>query len=288
MSRIFVTGVTSFIGSHLAQTMAGRGHEVSGSTSTEQGLQSRTDGVTKKIRLVLGEPIDAVAHPVDSVVHCAWDLRPGAGDTNFRGTQLVADAFRAAGVSHQIFISSCSAHSAAVTEYGMTKWKMQRYMIEQGYAAARLGVTVGAGGIFRRMSDALTTRPIVPLIDGGRTRVPIVAIDDLCEALAAIVERRLAGIFNLFNADLVPLVEVLQQTRTASNGRALLLPVPWWVIMPPLWMARRLGISLPLDIDNVRAMRANETRREPSDLQMFVPQPMTLTQMVRRAAEAPT
>jgi nucleoside-diphosphate-sugar epimerase len=288
VSRVFVTGVTSFIGSHLAKTMAARGHEVSGSTSTEDGMRSPTEGVKKKIRMVLGEPIDAIAHPVDSVVHCAWDLRPGAGETNLRGTQLIADAFRAAGVSHQIFISSCSAHSAAVTEYGITKLKMQQYMVEQGYAAARLGITVGAGGIFRRMSDALTTRPIVPLIDGGRNRVPIVAIDDLCEALAAIVELQLAGMFNLFNPDLVPLAEVLQQTRAASNGRALLLPVPWWVVMPPLWVARRLGVSLPLDIDNVRAMRANETRYEPSDLQMFVRQPMTLAQMVRRAAAVPT
>ena len=223
------------------------------------------------------------ASGVDSVVHCAWDIRPGSGETNVRGTQRVVEAFRAAGLAHQLFISSYSAHPTAVTEYGIAKLRIQQYMVEHGYAAARLGITVGAGGIFRRMSNVLTTRPIVPLIDGGRTLVPIVAIADLCEALAVIVERRLGGVFNLFNPELVPLSEVLHNALAATNGRALLMPVPAWLVIPPLWVARRLGITLPLDIDNVRALRANRSAHDRSHLTMFVRQPATLTQMVHAA-----
>jgi nucleoside-diphosphate-sugar epimerase len=206
-----------------------------------------------------------------------------AARTSTRRERL-AEAFERAGAAHQLFISSYSAHPAAVTEYGTSKLAGQRLMRERDHAVARLGIAIGPGGIYLRMRDALTAHRVVPLIGGGRDRVPIVAIHDLTEALTAIAERRLAGTYNLFNPELVALREVLLETRAASRSRASLVSVPFALVVPPLWLARQLGVALPLDIDNVRAMRANQTINDRSDLPIFVPKPMTLAEMVRAAA----
>jgi nucleoside-diphosphate-sugar epimerase len=290
MSTLLVTGVTGFVGSHIAAELGRRGHRVIGSTSSEAGLRIGIPGVERVFVLKLQDQLDpAIAQSVDAVIHCAWDLRPGTSAFNVTGTQRLVDAARRAGAVHQLFISSCSAHPAAVTEYGKTKLVVQESMLAGGHAVVRLGITIGHGGIYRRMSDTLARHRVVPLIDGGRGLVPIVAIADLDKALAAIVEGGRTGLFNLFNPELVPLRDLMFEMRRLAPHRAMLVPVPASALLAPLWLARKIGVKLPLDADNVRALRANYGVRDRSDLTAFVPSPMSLSQMVRAAAsEEPT
>jgi len=285
MSTFFITGVTGFVGSALAATLAARGHRVIGSAQSDARRAIQTPGVDHKVVLRLEDDVDpAVARGVDGVVHCAWDIRPGSGDADVRGTQRLADTFSAAGTRHQLFISTYSAHPRAVTEYGVTKFAVQRYMLDRGHAVARLGLIIGAGGIYARMSRTLAQHRLVPLIDGGRQKVPVLAIGDLTLALAAILEERLTGSFNLFNREAVPLRDLLTEIRSAVNSRSVLVPVPSGLLVGPLWFARAIGVKLPLDVDNVRALRANDGAATGSDLLRFVPRPRTLTEMVQHAA----
>jgi nucleoside-diphosphate-sugar epimerase len=287
MSVVLVTGVTGFVGSHLAAELSRRGHRVIGSTSSGAGLRSETPGVDRKVVLRLGDEVDqSIGQGIDAVIHCAWDLRPGSERANVGGTARLADAMQHGGVAHQLFISSYSAHAAAVTEYGKDKLTVQQDMLDRGYTAARLGVTIGPGGIYQRMTEVLTRHRVIPLIDGGRGPVPIIAIADLARAVATIVERRLTGVFNLFNPEFVPLRDVLNEMLAHAQRRVLLVPMPAGLVLVPLWLARKIGLNLPVHIDNVRALRANRGFQEHSDLPAFVSPPMTLTEMVRAAAAA--
>jgi hypothetical protein len=65
--------------------------------------------------------------------------------------------------------------------------------------------------------------------------------------------RRLPGLFNLFNPDLVPLRNVLREIRGGAGRRTLLVPVPSRLLRVPAWLAAKAGIRLPLDADNLRA-----------------------------------
>jgi len=171
-----------------------------------------------------------------------------------------------------------------VTEYGRGKLAAQQQMLGRGHAAARLGLVIGPGGLYRRMVETLTRHRVAPLVDGGRDPVPIIAIADLAQAVALIVERRLPGLFNLFNPDRVPLRDVLREIRAGAGRRTRLVPVPSRLLLLPVWLAAKAGIRLPRDADNLRALRANAGLRDRSDLPAFVPQPLSLGAMVRAAA----
>ena len=56
--------------------------------------------------------------------------------------------------------------------------------------------------------------------------MPIVALSDFLTALAAIVESRRPGLFNLFLPQLVTLREFTAVVRAASGRNPLLVPVP--------------------------------------------------------------
>jgi len=113
-----------------------------------------TPGVERKVLLALNAVFDsAILRGVDAVVHCAWDVRPGAAPNNVAGTKRLVEAAEVEGVMHQVFISSSSAHASAVSDYGRSKLAVQDYMMAHGHAVARPGLVIGAGGLFARLSE---------------------------------------------------------------------------------------------------------------------------------------
>ncbi len=73
--RIFLTGATGFIGSHLVPQLLGAGHHVLGSTRSEQGADALRQAGAEPYRAVLEEPehLAKGAERADAVIHCAFD-----------------------------------------------------------------------------------------------------------------------------------------------------------------------------------------------------------------------
>jgi nucleoside-diphosphate-sugar epimerase len=285
MSTVLITGVNGFIGSHLAAHLAKCGHRIVGSTSSEAGLRIATPGVAHKVVLRLGGPCDAgILRGIDVVIHCAWDLRQGAIQANIDGTKQLLEVAEQAGVPYQLFLSSYSAHPLAVSAYGGAKLVVQEECLRRGLAAVRPGLVVGAGGLFQRISDIVARHLVVPLVDSGRARVPIIAVADLRRALADIMERRLTGLFSLFNPDLITLKALMLEIRAAARRRTLLIPVPSRLLLGSLWLMSKVRITPPINVDSLRGLQANLYVKDRSDLPAFVPRPLTLAEMVRAAS----
>jgi nucleoside-diphosphate-sugar epimerase len=287
MTTVLITGVNGFIGSHLAADLAKRGYRIVGSTSSEARLRVDTPNVDHKVVLRLGGPCDVrILQGIDAVIHCAWDLRPGAGQVNIDGTKRLLEAAEQGRVPHQVFISSYSAHDSAVSDYGRAKLVVQKHCLEHGHAVVRPGLVIGPGGMFQRMSDTVARHRVVPLVDGGRAMVPFIGLEDLQLSLATIVERRLTGLFALFSPDRITLKELMLEIRAAAGRRTLLIPVPSGLLLGPVWLMGKLGVTLPIGVDSLKGLHANLKVEDPSDLPTFVPRPLTLASTVRAAALA--
>jgi nucleoside-diphosphate-sugar epimerase len=286
MKTILITGVNGFVGTHLAAEFARRGWRVVGTASSAAGAAITTAGVARKSVLQLGDPAAGeIFAGVDTVVHCAYDLRPQHMEQNVSGTRRIAAAAAAAGVARQVFVGSYSGHATAVTGYGRSKFILQEFFLARGDAVVRPGLVIGAGGIFRRLARTAKL-PIVPLPDGGRDKTPVVAVADFQTALAAVVEGRRAGLFNLFNPEQVTMKELIAAVRRASGRRALLLPVPSAVLLAVARSMETFGLAPPFDTANFTALRANQGLHDASHLGEFIPQPLTLAEMVDAACRA--
>ena len=285
MTTVLITGANGFIGSRLAAELAARHHVVWGSCSSEQGLSRGTEGIARKLVLPLGQsPAPGQLSGVEIVIHCAHDLRRGEGEKNVTGTLLVADAARRDGVDRQIFVSSYSAHSAAVSEYGRSKLALQRRFLDSDLEVVRPGLVIGAGGLFARLFAAVRAYPAVPVVGGRRTQVPVIALRDLVGAMATVVEERRHGIVQLFDARLAHLRDLLATIRDVARSRTLLVPVPFFALVMPLRIAERAGLRLSVGSESFAALRVNRDRMEHSDLTTLIRSPMSLDEMVKEAA----
>ncbi|HEX9442632.1 MAG TPA: hypothetical protein VGA73_00860, partial [Candidatus Binatia bacterium] len=240
-------------------------------------------GVEQKTVWSLAGPVPPdLCAGVDAVVHSAYDLRRAAMEQNVGGTERLAEAAAAAGVGRQVFIGSYSAHAGAAGAYGRSKFILQEYFLARGHAVVRPGLVIGPGGMFERMAKTLRL-PIAPVADGGRDRVPVVALADFSTALAEIVERRRAGLYNLFNPEPVTLKDILAAVRAATASRTALLPAPAALLAALTRVMEKLGVAPPLDPESFAALKANQKVGDRSDLGAFVAAPLALAGMVEAA-----
>ena len=282
--NVFITGINGFIGSALAKTMFERGHRVTGSVSGTEKLLSAPQYATQYFVIRMNEEFDPqVFRGVDALVHCAHDLRKGKSSNNIEGTQRLARAAMAEGIKWQIFLSSYSAHENATSEYGQTKWELEKFFLQLDQMVVKPGLVVGHGGLFLKLCGFLQSYPFVPLIDGGMGKLPIVSIHDLTSSLVQLIENPRPGSFRFCNAEQVSLRELLVQIKRVGKFNAVLVPVPAQIMYLGLWISDKLGLHFQVDIENLKGFQANQSVDDSTDLIKFVSHPMPLTEMIEVA-----
>lgn len=282
--NVFITAINGFIGSALARTLFERGHTVNGSVSATEKLASTRPFANQSFVVRLNEDFDPrVFRGVDTLVHCAHDLRKGKATFNIEGTKRLATAAIDEGVRWQIFISSYSAHEEATTEYGQTKLQLENFFLGLNQIVVRPGLVVGHGGLFLKMCGLMQSYPCVPLIDGGQGKLPIISIHDLKTAVVELIENPRKGCFRLSNAKQISLKELMVEIKRAGRFRTLLIPVPVQLIYLFLWTSQKLGLHFQVDIGNLKGFQANQSLHDSSDLNRFVPQPMSMAEMIEAA-----
>jgi nucleoside-diphosphate-sugar epimerase len=286
--KVFITGINGFIGSALARNLLQSGHEVTGSVSGSEKLALASAYSTRCYVVRMNEEFDPeIFRGVDTVVHCAYDLRKGKSLINSEGTRKLARAAMNQGVKWQIYIGSHSAHEKATSEYGQTKLELEKFFEDLGQIVVKPGLVVGNGGIFRKMSALVQKYPFVPLIDGGKGKMPIIGISDLVNTLGQLIENPSPGCFRLYNPEEVSFKEILVAVKRAGKSKAFLVPVPAKIIYLALWVSGKLRLPLQLDTGNLKGFQANQLVTGSSDLLRFVSHPMSLQQMVAFVIPAP-
>jgi len=243
--KIVVTGASGFIGAALVRHLGAVG-----------------------VRYREPKGLDA-----DVVIHCGHDFAPGAEGRNIELARALLGARRV------LYFSSCSAVPQARSEYGRTKYRIERMFLESGHTVIRPGLVIGPGGLFLRTALALRRSRLVPLVDGGRLLVPVVALADLVAAVAAIVEAPGRAEWNLFLPELVAQRDYVR----AIAPRARIVPVPVGLAFGLLRLARATGIALPVGKENLLGILDSQGLPWTSDLPGLAAHPRTLATMVSEA-----
>jgi len=277
--NVFITGLNGFIARHLAAWLSERGYVVTG---TSRSGSERFHVIAWR----LGDPIESTALAgVDAIIHAAHDFTPGAMNTNIEGTLAMERAAAAAGVRRQILVSSLSARPDAISEYGRTKLAEEEYFIRNNHTIVRPGTVLGKGGLFSKIAGVMESWPLLPLLDGGRARMTVIGVHDLCRALEAILQIHEAKQYNLYYEEMPTLGEILGQLGTILNRKVLFVPVPAAFLLLPLSVLRHLGIRAPLDVDNLKGYITNLAPYHPTNLSSVLPQPSTSETAVAEAWE---
>jgi nucleoside-diphosphate-sugar epimerase len=271
--RLFITGMNGFIGSHLAAFFMERGHTIAGTArQAESARKLPSLRGCQVFPFSLGDtPPASMFEGCDTAIHCAHDFTRGSLELNVNATKALYGAAHSAGVARQVYVSSFSARPDAIAEYGRTKYLLEQFFLESGQTVIRPGLVIGGQGLFFRSVQAMLRSPIVPLLDSGRDLLPVIAVPDLLTAVLVIVERRGPGAYNLFHPEQISMRRILDTVRRAAGHKALYIPVNSTAAIFAIGALRKIGLRLPVDIDNLRALKQNQSTIHRTHLPELLP-----------------
>lgn len=272
--NILLTAANSFIGRNLGAYLHGKGHLITATVRRDKSDSFKPPWLSRSFAWDIRNPEQADAsifNGVNSVVHLAHDFGPGMVEANIEATGFLSEKASKAGVEKQIFLSSYSARPDAVSDYGIIKYRLERYFLERGHVIVRPGLVIGNGGMFLRFFKAVRKYPVIPLINGGRGETPVISIGQLCEVVDGIISSPVSETqFNAFYPEMPTMRTLVETMKQVAGRKTMLVPVPPGLVLFAASLCSLLGITPPFDAGSVKNFRKNQERIHHSNIAGFL------------------
>jgi NADH dehydrogenase len=269
--KVFLTGATGFVGSHLATRLLADGHEVRALVRNPDAARGRLPEQMELVRgdVVTGDGIaDSVVH-CDAIIHLVGIIMEVGGATfenaHFVATRNIVVAAQAAEVRRIVQMSALGVRADGVSGYQTTKWRAEELVraSQIPYCILRPSIIFGPrDGFVNQMVDVMKSAPLVrPVPGNGRYPFRPVYIDNVvdCFAQALSNDRALGQTIDLVGPEELTLETMLAEIAACVGVRKPALKVPY----PILYMnAAIMGAILsrpPVTTDQLRMLREGST-----------------------------
>jgi nucleoside-diphosphate-sugar epimerase len=284
MKAVAITGASGFLGGALCRALAARGWTVRALVRDPARFPAMP-GVRPAL-CNLPDAIDESAlMGADAVVHCAYATRETdparARRVNEEGTRRLVEASRRAGVPHLIFVSTIAASPDAPNYYARSKHALEALLDPTRDAIVRPGLIIGRDGhgLFQQLLDNMRRLGIVPLFGGGNQPLQTVHVDDVCEAVARIIERGLTGAFNVAETDPPTLGAFLRAMADRLGRPVRFVRLPFGPVLAAVRTIEALRLPFPLRSESLLGLKGLRSVPVTDDLRR-------LDLRVRRAADS--
>ena len=249
---VALTGATGFVGTHVAQRLLRRDHDLRILTRSPERAGWLRDRGVEVVGGDLGDQgaLRALVAGADAVVHLVGIIVEAGRQTFERvhlgGTRNVVAASREAGVSRFAHMSALGARpSAEATTYHRTKAAAEDVVRSSGLSHVILRPSLIAApdnAVIKMLLDLLRLSPFVPVIGDGKYQLQPVAVDDVAEAFAVALEKPgIQGTYDIAGPDVLTYHQLLDQLEQALGVKRRRVPVPVGVVR----FAANAGTALP-------------------------------------------
>jgi uncharacterized protein YbjT (DUF2867 family) len=254
--KVLLTGATGLLGGALIELLIPRGHEVRCLLREDSENGHRLDPA--EVEVVAGDVGDAgaverAATGSDAVIHAA----------GIEYAPRVVEGLRWAGAERLVAVSSTSAHSAYKSRSG-PKLAMEAVVRESGLAwtVVRPAMIYGSerDKNMRRLLRFLERSPVFPVFGSGENLWQPVYHEDLARGVLAALEHpgAVGETYDLPGAAPLSYRELVQSASAAVGREVKTFGVPLEPVYRGLRLVERVGISLPVDADQVQRLREDK------------------------------
>ncbi|MCK7613677.1 complex I NDUFA9 subunit family protein [Roseibium sediminicola] len=238
---VTVFGGSGFLGRHIVQALARRGHRVRAAVRRPdlathlQPLGAPGQIMPVQANLRYRWSVDRAVIGADAVVNCVGILAP-SGKQSFDavqsfGPRAIAEAARGAGLDRVTHISAIGADADSTSAYARSKAMGEAGILETLPESIILRPSIVFGpedDFFNKFADMARFAPVLPLLGGGDAKFQPVYVCDVAEAVARAVDGELnPGTYELGGPEVKSFRECLEDMLAVTRRKRTLLPIPF-------------------------------------------------------------
>lgn len=272
--KVFLTGATGFVGSHLLARLVRDGHDVhvlARDPARAQGLK-RVDPDRIEVMpgdVVSGEGLDRAMEGGDAVIHLVGIIletrRATWEKVHHQGTRNAIEAAKRQGIKRFVQMSALGARPNGVSRYQTTKWQAEEAVRAGGipYVILRPSIIFGPrDGFVSQMVDLMKTAPLVRPVPGhGRYPFRPIYIDNVvdCFAQSLTSSKALNRTIELCGPAELPLAQMLSQIAHCVGVRKPAVKVPYFIMYCNAAVLQAILPRPPVTTDQLRMLREGST-----------------------------
>jgi uncharacterized protein YbjT (DUF2867 family) len=260
---VTVFGGSGFVGRYVVKRLVQQGARVRVAIRRpDEGLFLKPMGAVGQIDIVQSALTGADA--VINLVGILYERGPQKFSTVVgRGAEIVALCAKEAGIQHMVQVSAIGADAESRSGYAKAKAAgeagVRRHMPQA--AIIRPSVIFGPeDDFFNRFARLAGISPVLPLVDGGHTRMQPVYVGDVAEAIVrALFDPAAAGqTYEIGGPKVYSFKELMELTLAEIKKKRLLLPVPGALLKPAaLLMELQPLFAPPITRDQIELLKSD-------------------------------
>ena len=267
--RVFLTGGSGFVGSHLLTRLLAEGHQVRALTRHATTLARHPNLEAVEGDVVEGAGLDAGMQGSDAVIHLVGIIMEVGGATfervHYEGTRNVVAAAQRQGVRRLVHMSALGARATGVTGYQTTKWRAEELVRHSALEHVILRPSLIFGphdGFVSQMVQVMKAMPLFrPVVGHGRYPFRPIFIEDVvdCFAQALTSTAALNRTIDLMGPEELTLDQMLAAIAACIGVRKLAIHMPFWVMYLNAGLLGTVMRRPPVTTDQLRMLREGST-----------------------------
>lgn len=265
---IIITGANGFLGRELVIHFSKKNYDVIGLVRNP-GAQQSLKNVTYKKHDLSKKLDESILKNADYLIHTAYIKEdrntPNAFDLNLNGTKQLLKASRKYKLKRTIFISSMSAQPDALSTYGKQKYEIEKLFTHKTDIVIRSGLIIGRGGLVQQITNFIKRFHLAPLIGGGKQPLQVIAVYDLVTAIDTLLSLKINGTLTIAEPTVFSYKEFYRTIASHLHTPLVLLPVPFFLPLIAIRLAKIVGIPLAITKDNllgIKRLRSVDTKAD--------------------------
>ena len=273
MARIFLTGGSGFVGSHVLPALLEAGHQVVALARTPRAaaaISQRNAAHAARLTTRIGDVTDPATLPAalagcDAVVHLvalARDWNKGADllRVNTAGTESLIAAASAAGATRFVHLGALGVQDREELHYAKSKARAERAVRESSldWTILKPSLIWGERDGFFNIVAALVKipAPAVPVPGNGKSRFQPVWVGDVARAVVQVLgdPRSVRRSYELGGPRYWTYTEITQEVARALGKRRIVIPMPVPLISLVAGASEAIRLPFPVATDQLRQL----------------------------------
>lgn len=274
MARVFLTGATGFVGSHVLPALLNSGHSVTALVRSEAratALLARVAASPGKLETRIGQvndraSLDAAMVGCDAVVHLValprdWNDGADLERVNAVGTATVVAAAEAAGIKRFIHLGALGVQERPELHYASSKARGEGFVRASSleWTILKPSLIWGERDGFFNIVAALVKipAPAVPVPGNGKSRFQPVWVGDVARAIVQVLDTPKGSIkasFELGGPRYWTYTEITQEVARALGKRRIIIPMPVPLITLVARISEAIRLPFPVATDQLRQL----------------------------------